>query len=74
MKLQHICLSILLSVFLGACGNDDSATCGTCSNDLTLDFTLCKEGNGRASVNGQDTGIDYNVYLANLQQEGTTCN
>ena len=75
MKSIKICLSLLLfSSFLVACGDDDTASCSTCSNELTLDFTLCREGNGRASVNGQDTGVDYDVYLSNLQQEGTSCN
>ncbi len=74
MKFQLIYLSLFFIVFLEACGSDDSVTCTTCTNDLTLDFNLCKEGNGRASVDGQDTGVDYNVYLANLQEEGTDCN
>lgn len=66
-------LTVLLSV--SSCKDDDTVTCVTCSNEQTLDFTLCREANGDASVNGEDTDQEYDVYLANLQQqEGTSCN
>ncbi|ARV11881.1 hypothetical protein [Gilvibacter sp. SZ-19] len=58
---------------LGSCKEDDVA-CVTCDNELTQSFTLCREANGDASVNGQDTDTDYDVYLSNLTQQGTSCN
>lgn len=68
-------LGLLTLLSVSSCKDDDTVTCVTCSNDQTLDFTLCREANGDASVNGEDTNQDYNVYLANLQeQEGTSCN
>jgi len=63
-----------LSLFLFSCGNDDGMSCQTCSSSLTPDFIVCNE-NGNASVNGEDTGTSFSVYIANLEEnEGTTCN
>ena len=67
-------LVLFCGLLLTSCGDDDNVSCVRCSNDVTLDFTLCREANGDASVNGQDTDTDYDVYLANLNQEGTSCN
>ena len=67
-------LALCCGLFMTSCGDDDNVSCVSCSNDVTLDFTLCREANGDASVNGQDTDTDYDVYLANLTQEGTSCN
>ena len=68
-------LSALLISLLFSCKADDSVSCVTCSNNQTLDFVVCNEANGDASVNGEDTNQAYDVYIANLQeQEGTTCN
>lgn len=71
----YLLFVFVLCVVVASCKADDSVSCVNCSNEQTLDFVVCNEANGRASVNGQDTGQDYSVYIANLQeQEGTTCN
>lgn len=64
----------LLGFIVLCCGDDDSVSCVTCSNDLTANFTLCREANGDASVNGEDTDTDYDTYLTNLTNQGTSCN
>ncbi|MEP2936523.1 MAG: hypothetical protein ABJM06_11040 [Gilvibacter sp.] len=72
---KRLTLFFILGVLLFSCKGDDNVSCVTCSNAQTLDFTVCNEADGDASVNGQDTGQSYDVYIANLQQqEGTSCN
>ena len=66
----------VLSLFLmivTSCSKEDKVTCTTCRSDQTPDFELCKESNGNASVNGEDTGVKYEIYLASLQETGVTC-
>ncbi len=57
-----------------SCKDDDTADCRTCSSNITTPFELCKESNGNASVNGQDTGMGYSIYLDGLVSEGVSCN
>ncbi len=63
----------LFSMMILSCSKDDKVTCTTCRSEQTSNFELCKESNGNASVNGEDTGIKYEVYLADLQETGVTC-
>ena len=71
---RYFALSILaVFVSLISCKSDDSVTCRTCSAPETLDFILCEEGDGNASVNGENTGTPYNIYLQDLQAEGVNC-
>lgn len=63
------------SMFLFAsCNSDDTPTCRTCNSQFTISFQLCKQNNGNASVNGEDTGVGYAVYLDGLVNEGVECN
>ena len=62
-----------LIVTLMACNNDDERTCRFCSSDQTPEFELCREPNGNASVNGEDTGTNYQAYLDDLVADGASC-
>ncbi|MEL6811169.1 MAG: hypothetical protein AAFP76_07535 [Bacteroidota bacterium] len=62
-----------LGITLSSCKDDDSRSCITCSSDQTPAFELCRESNGNASVNGEDTGTDYDIYFEGLQASGTNC-
>lgn len=73
MKKGHLLFSLFLMLVF-SCKSDDSAVCSTCSSEITQPFELCKESNGNASVNGQDTGVKYNIYLDGLVSEGVSCN
>ncbi len=64
----------LFIITLFSCKDDDTPTCTICSSELTPAFELCKENNGNASVNGENTGVAYNIYLEGLLEEGTSCN
>jgi len=66
-------LFTVLLIFISSCGNDDARSCTICSSDQTTDFEVCRESNGEASVNGEDTDTDYDVYLADLEEEGVEC-
>lgn len=55
------------------CKADDSRTCTTCNSPQTADFEVCRESSGNASVNGEDTGTDYDVYINDLIQAGASC-
>lgn len=73
MKKAFFILS-MFSLLNFSCKSDDVVTCSTCSSDITSPFELCKETNGNASVNGQDTGVKYNIYMEGLVNEGVSCN
>ncbi len=64
-------ISCLLFVF--SCKKEDSVTCTTCSSPQTAAFEVCRESNGNASVNGEDTGTSYDVYIAGLEEAGASC-
>lgn len=69
-------IATTFSVFfllLTSCSDDKSRTCTTCNSSQTISFELCQESNGNASVNGEDTGVSYATYLADLEEDGATC-
>lgn len=68
-----IIFSIFTIALFTSCKDDDSRSCTSCSSDVTASFELCREANGNASVNGEDTGTDYDLYFDNLQAAGTNC-
>ena len=71
MKQLLITLFIFGSLF--SCKEDDSVTCTTCNSPQTTSFEVCRESNGNASVNGDDTGTNYDVYITGLEEAGATC-
>ncbi|MFC7356193.1 hypothetical protein ACFQO1_00715 [Jejudonia soesokkakensis] len=64
---------LLFSFLILSCGNDDEETCIMCTSDQTTDFEVCQRSDGDASVNGENTNTDYDVYLADLMQAGAMC-
>ncbi|NND89174.1 MAG: hypothetical protein HKM28_08035 [Flavobacteriaceae bacterium] len=70
---RFLFLSLLIGLLVGSCKKDDSPSCTTCSSDITANFELCQEANGNASVNGEDTGTDYELYFDNLIAAGANC-
>ncbi|MCT8339316.1 hypothetical protein MG296_04580 [Flavobacteriaceae bacterium TK19130] len=73
MKLRFLSFYIVVVTILFSCSDEESRSCTFCSSDQTPEFELCREGNGNASVNGEDTGTDYDVYLSDLQEAGVSC-
>ncbi|WP_339610490.1 hypothetical protein [uncultured Planktosalinus sp.] len=71
---QTLLLTGLSFLFFISCKSDDTPECRRCSSELTTSFDLCKENNGNASVNGEDTGVSYAIYLEGLINEGVSCN
>lgn len=71
MKPTVFC-SILFAFLLISCGDDDSVSCVKCQSEITPEFVLCNS-NGNATVNGEDTGVSYNTYLQDLNNEGVEC-
>ena len=69
----YIILLLIGVTFFTACKDDDSRSCTTCSSDVTANFELCREPNGNASVNGEDTGTDYDLYFDNIVSAGADC-
>jgi hypothetical protein len=69
---------LFLSLFtlvgiLGSCKNDDSRSCVSCSSVQTPAFEVCEENDGTASVNGQNTGTSFDVYIDGLVAAGASC-
>lgn len=56
-----------------ACSKDDSKSCTECTSDTTVPFEICRLSNGHASVNGEDTGTDYDTYISGLEAAGAHC-
>ena len=71
MKKLLIALFIFGSLF--SCKEDDTVTCTSCNSPQTSSFEVCRESNGNASVNGEDTGTSYDAYIAGLEEAGATC-
>ncbi len=66
-------LIIACLLFVFSCKEDDSVTCTSCNSPQTSSFEVCRESNGNASVNGEDTGTNYEVYITGLEEAGATC-
>lgn len=66
-------LLVLLLFTIVSCKKDDTRACITCSSPQTVNFEVCEESDGTASVNGENTGTPYDVYLEGLESAGTTC-
>ncbi len=64
---------IIVFSFLFGCKKDEAPSCTRCNSDLSGEFELCRESNGNASVNGQDTGTSYEVYISDLEETGVQC-
>ena len=71
--MKHLAAIFIFSFILISCGNDDERTCRFCVSEQTPEFELCKETNGNASVNGEDTGTNYEAYLNDLIEAGASC-
>ena len=63
----------LAFTLLFSCKKDDSVTCTTCNSPDTLNFEICKETDGNASINGENTGVSYDLYIIDLQESGARC-
>lgn len=64
----------LMVFVLAACSKDKSEMeCLTCTGEANMPFELCEDGDGKATVNGEPTQADYQIYLANLREEGVIC-
>lgn len=71
--MKKISVLFLIACAFYSCKEDDSRTCINCSSAQTPSFELCRESNGNASVNGEDTGTEYEVYLDGLVDAGSSC-
>jgi len=63
----------LFILIFHACKKDDSPSCVSCSSPQTSAFDVCEESDGTASVNGQNTGTNYSVYINDLVTAGSNC-
>jgi hypothetical protein len=70
---RAIYIGIIFSTLLHACKSDDTRSCTSCSSPNTSDFEVCEEGDGNASVNGENTGTAFDVYISGLENAGATC-
>lgn len=72
----HLLAGVLILgviVMFSSCKEDDSPSCVQCTADTTIPFEVCRENNGNASVNGEDTGTNYDMYVSGLEEAGVTC-
>lgn len=73
MKKISIVIALVCGLSIVSCKKDDGISCTSCSSPETVDFQVCKENNGNASVGGQDTKIPYDDYISNLEAAGASC-
>lgn len=64
---------ILLGMFALSCSNDNNRSCVICNSPQTTNFEVCSDGDDNAVVNGESTGVSYDVYIADLEAAGATC-
>ena len=69
----RVLFTFLVITLFASCNKDESRSCTTCTSDLTAAFEVCKESDGTASVNGENTGTSYDAYLDALQETGASC-
>lgn len=69
-SLLFICTLIIFS-----CKEDDSSleSCVTCNSPQTTPFEVCENSNGNATVNGEDTDTQFDLYITDLREAGATC-
>lgn len=61
------------ALLFSSCEDDQDVSCIVCSSPETASFELCRDQNGNATVNGENTNTDYDEYLAGLQESGVAC-
>lgn len=71
--MKKILFTILILLFVFSCKEDDSVSCTTCNSPQTTAFEVCQESDGNASVNGENTGTSYDLYVADLEEAGAIC-
>tara|TARA_B100000945_G_C20226452_1_gene523098 strand:- start:550 stop:777 length:228 start_codon:yes stop_codon:yes gene_type:complete len=74
MKKLFFIIALTLGFTVFSCKKDDGGGCTTCSSPETASFQVCEESDGNASVNGQNTGTPYDVYVSGLVEAGASCN
>ena len=73
MKKSFLLILMVFGLSIFSCKKDDSRSCITCSSPDTEPFELCQEGDGSASINGQNTLTPYDEYLSGLHESGVEC-
>lgn len=73
MKKASLIIAITCSLLIFSCKKDDGVSCTTCSSSNTTDFQVCEESDGNASINGQNTGTSYDIYVQGLEDAGASC-
>ncbi|HET8804764.1 MAG TPA: hypothetical protein VFM72_09310 [Aequorivita sp.] len=73
MKIASLFIAITLCLSIISCKKDDGVSCTSCFSTETANFQVCKESDGNASVNGQNTNTPYNIYISGLQDSGVEC-
>lgn len=73
MQWKIFSITLLVLFVFVSCKKDDTRTCTSCSSPQTISFEVCEESDGNASVNGENTGTPYDVYIAGLESAGATC-
>ena len=72
MKLRVLFIIPFIPIFY-SCNKDEPRTCTTCTSEATAPFEVCREPDGTASVNGENTETDFNAYVDALQETGANC-
>ncbi|PKA82959.1 hypothetical protein ATE92_1102 [Ulvibacter sp. MAR_2010_11] len=70
---ERILTFLILYIVCFSCKKDDTQTCISCSSPQTATFEVCDDGNGNATVNGENTGTSFEVYVAGLEAAGANC-
>lgn len=73
IKSAILSATLITLLTLISCKSDDGSSCTVCQSDQTMAFDVCRDSNGNASVNGENTGTDYDVYIADLVSAGASC-
>jgi len=72
-KNPYLIIILIVTATILSCKKDSGPSCVTCSSSQTSNFEVCEENDGNASVNGENTGTSYSVYISGLEATGTSC-
>ena len=73
LKVPNFVLVGCFFLVLVSCKKDDGRSCVSCNSSQTSAFEVCEESDGTASVNGENTGTSFDVYIAGLEAAGANC-
>lgn len=73
MKKAYFTIGLVCGLLVLSCKKEEEQGCVICTSPETMPFEVCQERDGKAWVNGENTGTDYDLYISDLMELGVEC-